>query len=339
MAWRLLMRRCPSRSMTLVGDVAQTGDLAGTPSWAQVLEPYVADRWRLARADRQLPHARPRSWTVAAEVLAAIDPPLRAAPVGARHRRAAVATRVPRSSWPPAGRDRGGRGGRGRRRPARRDRPGRPASPSWRAAALRRRAARAGPGRAGGRADRPAGQGAGVRLGLVVDPARIVAESPRGRSDLYVALTRATQRLGVLHAGRAAGRARTVAGGGVVSQDLWTGVDQYVVDHLVPTDEALEAALAATAEAGMPDIGVAPTDGKLLHLLARLRGARTILELGTLAGTARSGWPGRCRRRAGWSPWRPTRGTPKWPRPTWPGPGWPAWSSCASARRWRRCRS
>jgi predicted O-methyltransferase YrrM len=69
-----------------------------------------------------------------------------------------------------------------------------------------------------------------------------------------------------------------------VSQDLWTAVDQYVVDHLVPTDEALEAALAATAEAGMPDIGVAPTHGKLLHLLARLRGARTILEIGTLAG-------------------------------------------------------
>ena len=69
-----------------------------------------------------------------------------------------------------------------------------------------------------------------------------------------------------------------------MSQDLWTAVDQYVVDHLVPTDEALEAALAATAEAGMPDIGVAPTHGKLLHLLARLRGARTILEIGTLAG-------------------------------------------------------
>src|SRR5881397_1528412 len=49
MAWRTLMRRCPSRSMTIVGDVAQTGDLAGTSSWERVLEPYVADRWRLAR--------------------------------------------------------------------------------------------------------------------------------------------------------------------------------------------------------------------------------------------------------------------------------------------------
>src|SRR5437667_10208844 len=48
MAWRLLMRRCPSRSMTVVGDVAQTGDLAGTSSWHGVFEPYVADRWPLA---------------------------------------------------------------------------------------------------------------------------------------------------------------------------------------------------------------------------------------------------------------------------------------------------
>ena len=48
MAWRVLMRRCPSRSMTLVGDVAQTSDLAGTSSWARALEPYVEQRWRLA---------------------------------------------------------------------------------------------------------------------------------------------------------------------------------------------------------------------------------------------------------------------------------------------------
>nr|WP_305764711.1 AAA family ATPase [Allokutzneria sp. NRRL B-24872] len=48
MAWRLLMRRAPSRSMTLVGDVAQTGDLAGAESWEQVLAPHMADRWRMA---------------------------------------------------------------------------------------------------------------------------------------------------------------------------------------------------------------------------------------------------------------------------------------------------
>ena len=69
-----------------------------------------------------------------------------------------------------------------------------------------------------------------------------------------------------------------------MSQDMWTAVDEYIIEHLVPADAALDAALDATAQAGMPDIGVAPTHGKLLHLLARLRGARTILEIGTLAG-------------------------------------------------------
>ncbi|MCX4819487.1 AAA family ATPase [Streptomyces sp. NBC_01142] len=49
MAWRLLMRRCPTRSMTLVGDPAQTGDAAGCGSWWQILYPYVGDRWEHTR--------------------------------------------------------------------------------------------------------------------------------------------------------------------------------------------------------------------------------------------------------------------------------------------------
>ncbi|MER7000290.1 UvrD-helicase domain-containing protein [Streptomyces sp. NPDC000410] len=49
MAWRLLMRRAPTRSMTLVGDPAQTADPAGCASWKEILEPYVGDRWELAR--------------------------------------------------------------------------------------------------------------------------------------------------------------------------------------------------------------------------------------------------------------------------------------------------
>src|SRR6202035_4075043 len=48
MDWRMLMRRVPVKSMTIVGDVAQTGDLAGLSSWEQALGPYVGDRWRLA---------------------------------------------------------------------------------------------------------------------------------------------------------------------------------------------------------------------------------------------------------------------------------------------------
>jgi DNA helicase IV len=46
MQWRMLMRRCPSRSMTVVGDTAQTGSPAGARSWGQMLESYVGNRWR-----------------------------------------------------------------------------------------------------------------------------------------------------------------------------------------------------------------------------------------------------------------------------------------------------
>jgi DNA helicase IV len=49
MAWRLLMRRCPTRSMTLVGDPAQTAEAAGVGSWEKILEPYVEDRWEHTR--------------------------------------------------------------------------------------------------------------------------------------------------------------------------------------------------------------------------------------------------------------------------------------------------
>jgi DNA helicase IV len=46
MAWRLLMRRCPTRSMTLVGDPAQTSEPGGCGSWDAALTPHVQDRWR-----------------------------------------------------------------------------------------------------------------------------------------------------------------------------------------------------------------------------------------------------------------------------------------------------
>jgi predicted O-methyltransferase YrrM len=67
-------------------------------------------------------------------------------------------------------------------------------------------------------------------------------------------------------------------------QDRWTAVDRYFSDLLVPADPVLEAALAASTAAGLPAINVAPNQGKLLHLLARLQGARRILEIGTLGG-------------------------------------------------------
>ena len=69
-----------------------------------------------------------------------------------------------------------------------------------------------------------------------------------------------------------------------MSQELWTAVDRYITDLLVPPDEALEKALRASADAGMPAIAVSPNQGKLLMMLAQMLGARRILEIGTLGG-------------------------------------------------------
>ncbi len=66
--------------------------------------------------------------------------------------------------------------------------------------------------------------------------------------------------------------------------ERWTAVDRYVIDLLIPSDPALDAALQASADAGLPAIAVTPPQGKLLHLLAKLQGARSILEMGTLGG-------------------------------------------------------
>jgi len=70
----------------------------------------------------------------------------------------------------------------------------------------------------------------------------------------------------------------------LMSQELWTAVDQYLNQSLVPRDPVLEEALKSNAAAGLPSIDVAPNQGKLLHLLARIQGARRILEIGTLGG-------------------------------------------------------
>lgn len=67
-------------------------------------------------------------------------------------------------------------------------------------------------------------------------------------------------------------------------QDQWNAVDKYFSELFAPADPALDAALQATSDAGMPLINVAPNQGKLLYLLARAHGARRILEIGTLAG-------------------------------------------------------
>jgi predicted O-methyltransferase YrrM len=67
-------------------------------------------------------------------------------------------------------------------------------------------------------------------------------------------------------------------------QERWAAVDDYIVETLVADDPVLDAALQASADAGLPPISVSASQGKLLHLLAWAQGARTILEIGTLGG-------------------------------------------------------
>ena len=69
-----------------------------------------------------------------------------------------------------------------------------------------------------------------------------------------------------------------------MSQQLWTAVDEYMNGLFVPRDKALSAGLKASDAAGLPQIQVTPTMGKFLYLLAKLQGAKRILEIGTLGG-------------------------------------------------------
>ncbi len=69
-----------------------------------------------------------------------------------------------------------------------------------------------------------------------------------------------------------------------MNQNTFAAVDAYLNDVLIPSDHILASALQRGAESGLPAHDVAPNQGKLLYLLARLMGARRILEIGTLAG-------------------------------------------------------
>ncbi len=71
---------------------------------------------------------------------------------------------------------------------------------------------------------------------------------------------------------------------GPMSQERWAAVDGYLVGLLVPPDPVLDAALEASVAAGLPAISVSPNQGAFLALLARLQGARSVLEIGTLGG-------------------------------------------------------
>ncbi len=205
MAWRMLMRRCPSRSMTIAGDIAQATSLSSTSSWERVLAPHLGTRWRLDRLT--INYRTPAEiMAVAADVLADLDDKLET-PTSVRetgtvpwHRQvapgelaAAVAATVSAETAAVAG--------------------GNVAvlAPAGLVGELNE-AVGSGPIQGSG-ADGPdlddmvvvltVSQAKGLEFDsvLIVDPAQILADSPHGLSELYVALTRATQRLGVLHPG------------------------------------------------------------------------------------------------------------------------------------------
>ncbi|GGK84589.1 DNA helicase [Mangrovihabitans endophyticus] len=203
LAWRMLMRRVPSRSMTVVGDVAQTSDLAGTTTWDQVFEPYVAQRWRLT--ELTVNYRTPAEvMAVAADVLAAIDPGLQpprsvrsagempwAEPVAPGALAGAVVSAVRREA---------GAVGDGRLGvlvpEALEDEIGESLT-----AAIPQVAVGEQPDLRHRVVVMTVRQAKGLEFDTVIvaEPDRIIGESPRGLSDLYVAITRATRRLGILH--------------------------------------------------------------------------------------------------------------------------------------------
>ncbi|ACU38874.1 RNA polymerase recycling motor ATPase HelR [Actinosynnema mirum] len=175
MDWRVLMRRCPNRSFTVVGDLAQRRSPAGADSWGAVLDRYVPGRW--VYRELTVNYRTPAEiMAVAASVLAGFAPSVRP-PESVR------SCGVP--PW------------------ARRVPPEQVAEAV--AEFTRAEAGREGTSVVIGPPDVPGAVAASETKGLeydavlVVEPERILADGDRGAAELYVALTRATQRLGVLH--------------------------------------------------------------------------------------------------------------------------------------------
>ncbi|MGQ4596601.1 RNA polymerase recycling motor ATPase HelR [Nocardia sp. R6R-6] len=177
MDWRVLMRRCPGRSFTVVGDLAQRRSVAGATSWYTMLEPYVPGRWvyRSLSVNYRTPA---EIMTVAAALLTefapGIRPPESVRACGVRP----WSRRVTQDELSCAIQE-----------------------------FVRDEACREGTSVVIGPPGVPGAVAASQTKGLeydavlVVEPERILADGPRGAAELYVALTRATQRLGVLHLG------------------------------------------------------------------------------------------------------------------------------------------
>ncbi|MGW6504463.1 HelD family protein [Nonomuraea angiospora] len=191
MAWRMIMRRVPAKSLTVVGDLAQTGSAAGARSWGEVLDPYLEGRWR---EERLLVNYRTpvEIMTVAADVLRAFapeqEPPESVREGGSRPRGGGLSV----AGLPALVDGELASIGEGRVGVVTSD-------------ARHAEAARLFPG---GDLDAPVavltvGQAKGLEFDavVVVDPAGIMGQSPMGGQDLYVAVTRATRRLTVVYEG------------------------------------------------------------------------------------------------------------------------------------------
>jgi DNA helicase IV len=205
MAWRMLMRRVPVKSMTIVGDVAQTSDLAGLPSWDEALGRYVGDRWRLTGLT--INYRTPAEiMEVAADVLAAIDPELEVprsvreagfTPWRLETDEAGLAGVVAQAAETLAGQT--GDGKLAVIVP-----PGRLGEVAKAVSeVLPETAIGADPDLTSPVVVLTVRQAKGLEFDsvLIAQPGEMLADSPRGLNDLYVALTRATQRVGVVHTG------------------------------------------------------------------------------------------------------------------------------------------
>ncbi|WP_064458757.1 HelD family protein [Streptomyces hygroscopicus] len=191
MAWRLLMRRSPTRSMTLVGDPAQTAEPGGCGSWSAILEPYVGDRWEHTRLG--VNYRTPTEiMEVAARVARTADPAFRPP-------RSVRATGV--RPWAERTGDLPGAAAAAVARETRSE--GRLAviAPVDRLDALSAALPDASTGRSPDLTSPVVLLGPRQAKGLEFDTVIVAEPAEFGTSDLYVALTRATQRLGVVHTG------------------------------------------------------------------------------------------------------------------------------------------
>lgn len=147
------------------------------------------------------------------------------------------------------------------------------------------------------------------RLQVAKQMSELLARSGLSRAEFASRLGTSASRLSTYISGKVtpsaalmarAGRVGDMAGkfldgcwhDGPMTDSLWHDTDTYLAEHLVEDDKALESALQESAAAGLPAIAVSPLQGKFLYILARLIGARRVLEVGTLGGYSAI-WMGR----------------------------------------------